>query len=345
MNFKKHTATLLAGTMALSLMSATASATEVTPLNGVTPITAQEEVKVPVGYSETLTLKAGEKKVYKFNALKGKDLAVAIATSHQDEKNPVQNLLKLEVKDSKGKVVKTGESVKYENIDYLGSQLKALKAGEYTIEVTGLEALPSEGVTVGVALNETASTTKVGISSIKLSKKGVLPTKVTTKVTAKLDTKDVLTKIQVYSPSTKKYKTVKDWGTTKSYNFKQSKAGTYKVKFTVKGDNNIESSKIQKIKVVKAKTPTKLKTKLSKTTVKPKAKFTVSNSASGSAIQYKVSYKLKGTKKYTVAKKYTTSKKVTVTAPSKKGKYTMTVYAKQTNGSKTTKVSKEFSVK
>lgn len=345
MNFKKHTATLLAGTMALSLMSVTASATEVTTLNGVTPITAQEEVKVPVGYSETFTLKAGEKKVYKFNALTGKDLAVAFATSYQDEKNHVQNLLKLEVKDSKGTVVKTGEAVKYATINFLGSQLKALKAGEYTIEVTGLEALPTEGVTVGFALNETASTTKAGISSITLSKKGVLPTKVTTKVTAKLDTKDALTKIQVYSPSTKKYKTVKDWSTTTSYNFKQTKAGTYKVKFIVKGDNNIEQSKTKTIKVVTLKTPTKLKTKLSKETVKPKAKFTVSNSASGSAIQYKVAYKLKGVKKYTVAKNYTTAKKVTVTAPSKKGKYTMTVYAKQTNGSKTIKVSKAFYVK
>ncbi|WP_010290282.1 hypothetical protein [Kurthia massiliensis] len=87
-----------------------------------------------------------------------------------------------------------------------------------------------------------------------------------------------------------------------------------------------------------------LMVKLSKAKVKPKAKVTVTNKAKGTSIKYKVAIKEKGGKNK-IIQNYSTKKKTTFKAPTKKGTYTVTVYAKSSKGGKVIHKTKKLTVK
>lgn len=87
-----------------------------------------------------------------------------------------------------------------------------------------------------------------------------------------------------------------------------------------------------------------LTVKLSKAKVKPKAKVTVTNKAKGTSIKYKVAIKEKGGKNK-IIQNYSTKKKTTFKAPTKKGTYTVTVYAKSSKGGKAIHKTKKLTVK
>lgn len=219
-----------------------------------------------------------------------------------------------------------------------------LPKGAYTIEIRGLSTIQGDGLSLDFALTEDENP-DFTFSKIKSSKVGVLPQKIATTLTPSATDKNVQYKVEVKAPTAKKYKLVRNYGSKMTYKFKSSKVGTHTVKYSIKNESGKVHTKTLKIKVVKAVTPSKLKVTASKTAVKPKQKVTLKASAKGANLQYKYTYKLKGSKTTHVIKNYSTSKTVTFKAPTKKGTYTVTTYVKQTNGNKIVKAVKTIVVK
>lgn len=270
----------------------------------------------------------------------------------------------LVVKDNTGKVVL--EAVETAKGD-LETEYVQLPGGEYTVEFTTKEGTWKEGAELVLGNRTELPPSDVKItaveSSVDLDK---LYPGVETILTG-VDVKDgLLTQVEMNEPDAEDYKLVQEFSPDKGYKFKPEKEGMYTFKFTVKDaetgetaetvvefyiyakddvnppvDENEDEEKPSKPTYTKA---SGLKMKVAKTTVEPKSNVTVTHSAKGTAVKYKVAIKQKG-ERNKVVKDYTSSKKVVFKAPSKKGKYIVSVYAKSSKGGKAVHTTKVITVK
>lgn len=262
----------------------------------------------------------------------------------------------LVVKDNTGKVVL--EAVETAKGD-LETEYVQLPGGEYTVEFTTKEGTWKEGAELVLGNRTELPPSDVQINGIESSvpEESLKPGVET--ILSGVDVKDgLLTQVDMAKPDEGYFKVVQEFSPDKGYKFKPEKEGVYTFLFTVKDaetgetDEFVSEVLIYPADGVKPTKPTKptytkasgLKMKVEKTTVKPKKAVTVTHSAKGTSVKYKVAIKQKG-ERNKVVKDYTSSKKVVFKAPSKKGKYIVTVYAKSSKGGKSVHTTKVITVK
>lgn len=371
---------MTATVLALNLAGVNASAQEVNttqqPTVGVTETTTpvlpeQDEVTVKLEDNKTYTYKVkvreGASVSFAANTFVPRaDGETGLPPEYLDHKDK----LTLVVKDSTGKVV--GEASFYDHI-FITEGLK-LDAGEYTVEVTTKEGLAKEGSVLEVAYYAEGGVYTTFIEGIETSLEGddiQVGKELTLKGTGVIGAS--LTQVSLITPNGEEEKVVQDYSPNGEYTFTPTEEGYYTATFKIKNEETGEEAETVQDFYVNPKDtgsvtppvdgenegtdeeeekPTKpsytkasgLKMSIAKTTVKPKSTVTVNHSAKGTAVKYKVAIKQKG-ERNKVVKDYTSSKKVAFKAPSKKGKYIVSVYAKSSKGGKAVHTTKVITVK
>lgn len=253
------------------------------------------------------------------------------------------------LKDENGKVVATGTPGDMENTQpslfISGDQFAE---GSYTLEYTSSTNIASDNDVIEFSYYAEQSFNDVSIVSIDASTDDFYVGTPST-LDATVTKEGLLTQVEVLTPGEKDFKVVQAFGDDTEYVFTPTKEGVYEVRYTVQDPETEEVSTLSAqydVQAAKANAfvaASKLTAKFSKTTVKPKATVTVNASAKGTAVKYKIAIKENGKNK--IVKNYTASKKLTFKAPTKKGKYVVTVYAKSSKGGKVVKTTKTITVK
>lgn len=346
MNLKKTSTLAMTAMIGLSLLATPlVSHAQTNGASTQTTKTTSTTSPIKIGGYISQKLNSGDVLKYTFTVTHPNKLITVATLSAKDAKESVdvKDKISVVVKDSKGKVVSKESATSFMGVN-MDVTNASYKAGKYTIEIHGLTGIPAEGLDMNFAL-ENDTNPDFAFNKITSSKTGVLPQNVSTTLTPSATDKNVANKVEIKAPSAKTYKVVRDYSSKTNYVFKASKTGTYTVKFTLADENGTVHTKTTTIKVVKAQIPSKVKVSASKSVAKAGQKVIIKNSAKGSYLEYKTTYKLKTEKTAHTLKNYTTSKTATFTAPKKKGTYTITTYVKQHNGAKTVKASKIITVK
>ena len=213
------------------------------------------------------------------------------------------------------------------------------KTGNYSVKIN----VKDNAGTVKSKTFTIKSTAKTLVNNSKISSKSVtIGTKIKITGSASEGTKSYKYAYYYKAPSSSKWKTLKNYSTSKSAIFTPNKTGTYSVKVNVKDSAGTVKAKTFTVKVVKALANSST---VSAKSVKAGSKLTLRGAASGGTSPYKYAYYYKKTSasKWTTAKNFSTSKSVSVTFKSK-GTYNVKITVKDSTG-KTVSKSYKITVK
>lgn len=382
---KKQIVTAMTATaLALNLVGITANAEEVntveTPTTGVV-----ETTNPVLPTNDIVSAVLEDNKTYKYdvkvsaNSHISIDASALVPPAKGDEGVPPEYIdfngtnATLVLKDASGKEVLKGEVTN----GTLFATTEGLPEGTYTVEVaiaTGL-AVPNSELRVG--FYEEGKQSNITIDGIEADA-DVTALKVgqTIKLKGVNVTEGVLTQVMVKGPNDEDFSLAQEFSPSVEFNFTPKEEGNYTVRYNLldeatnevahldvdfqinPADENVKPPVVDggdKEDEDEPSVPTKptkpsytkasaLKMAVSKTKVKPKSTVTVTHSAKGTSVKYKVAIKQKG-ERNKVVKAYTSAKKVSFKAPTKKGKYIVSVYAKSSKGGKSVHATKVITVK
>lgn len=251
---------------------------------------------------------------------------------------------KLKTKDD----VLVAESIK---TDFMGLQFdmlsKDVKKGEYVLEITTPknEEFKLSDLNYLLTVTQDKGTNYNFDIDYITSLKGVLPQNVKTTIyTNNQKGSGIQVRADVKYQGESKFKQYKGYSLDKEFKFATNKIGKHTIKLTSLDSNGASTTKEFVINVVKAETPSRLTVKNLKKEYKQGQTIQGVYSSKGSFTEYK--YELKNARGSKIAyKSYSESKKFSLKAPKLKGKYKLTVYAKQHNATKEVKVTKTITIK
>lgn len=372
---------MTATALALNLVGITANAEEVNTVE--TPTTGVVETTNPVlPTNDVVSAVLVDNKTYKYdvkvsaNSTISIDASALVPPAKGNEGLPPEYIdfngtnATLVLKDASGKEVVKGEVIN----GSLFATTEGLPEGTYTVEVaiaTGV-AVPNGEVRVG--FYEEGKKSNITIDGIEADA-DVTALKVgqTIKLKGVNVTEGVLTQVMVKGPNDEDFSVAQEFSPSVEFDFTPKEEGNYTVRYNLLdeatnevahldvdfqinpadenvkppvvdgGDKEDEDKPSQPSKPTYTKASS-LKMSVSKTKVKPKSTVTVTHSAKGTSVKYKVAIKQKGERNKLV-KAYTSAKKVSFKAPTKKGKYIVSVYAKSSKGGKSVHTTKVITVK